>query len=176
MPFGCPEPLSAETCHGSWQHLFVSAVPSFSPRLSISFSCFTNVYGKLSKNAKTESPCICVSACLCMCPLNTTAKLPVWHMTTCEGPHVYSKQALNGAVYTNIRGSTHASTLTHIQKQARACTHTCTHTCKPINTRTHTLVFTEPLLMMGGSMMFVCVPKELALLLGPNQQPTAAGY
>lgn len=30
--------------------------------------------------------------------------------------------------------------------------------------------------MMGGSMMFVCVPKELALLLGPNQQPTAAGY
>lgn len=25
-------------------------------------------------------------------------------------------------------------------------------------------------------MMFVCVPKELALPLGPNQQPTAAGY
>lgn len=51
---------------------------------------------------------------------------------------------------------------------------------RPTLSFTHTLtkmfVSTEPLLMMGGSMMFVCVPKELALPLGPNQQPTAAGY
>lgn len=46
----------------------------------------------------------------------------------------------------------------------------------PLHALTQTFVFTEPLLMMGGSMMFVCVPKELALPLGPNQQPTAAGY
>lgn len=59
-----------------------------------------------------------------------------------------------------------AYTLTHMQNE----THTILYTC------THTFVFMEPVLMMGGSMMFVCVPKELALLLGPNQQPTAAGY
>lgn len=44
------------------------------------------------------------------------------------------------------------------------------------HTLTKIFVSTEPLLMMGGSMMFVCVPKELALPLGPNQQPTAADY
>ena len=66
VPFGCPKPLSSETCHGSWQRLFVSAVPSFSPRLSISFSCFSNADGKLSRNATTEKTMyICVCVCLC---------------------------------------------------------------------------------------------------------------
>lgn len=58
VPFGCIKPLSAETCHGSWQQLFVSAVPSFSPRLSISFSCFSEVEGKMSKNAPEYRRCI----------------------------------------------------------------------------------------------------------------------
>lgn len=61
-----------------------------------------------------------------------------------------------------------ACTFTGIHPDPRSVLHT--------HALTQTFVFTESLLMMGGSMMFVCVPKELALPLGPNQQPTAAGY
>lgn len=82
-------------------------------------------------------------------------------------------------MYTQIYMRAHMHTLTraftfrHIQMQTHAPTHT--HTCTNTHTQTHIFVH-GALLMMGGSMMFVCVPKELALLLGPNQQPTAAGY
>lgn len=61
-------------------------------------------------------------------------------------------------------------------RDAYRFTGTRTDPRSPLHALTQTFVFTESLLMMGGSMMFVCVPKELALPLGPNQQPTAAGY
>ena len=114
VPFGCPKPLSSETCHGSWQRLFVSAVPSFSPRLSISFSCFSNADGKLSRNATTEKTmyiyvcvcvCVCVSVrcvfCVFCAHLNIMAVPPVWQhqwwqSVLCAKTHTYTQ------TYTNI--------------------------------------------------------------------------
>lgn len=115
-----------------------------------------------------------ISACtVCVCvPIHNGSAISL-ALTECENAaNILSANIKQSTSHTKVHESTHAYTFTHTEPHA----HIEPHTRKPINTHTHTFVFTEPLLMMGGSMMFVCVPKELALLLGPNQQPTAAGY
>lgn len=62
----------------------------------------------------------------------------------------------------------------HTRKYIYICTNTMRD--RYLNTESACIYIHRSLLMMGGSMMFVSAPKELALLLGPIQQPTAAGY
>lgn len=108
---------------------------------------------------ETEKLCIYLRACLWKTKHNGSAttlsnkQMPVWFMSTPDRGKetVLRAQTCRKRIYIS---------------DPRSLSHTLTKT----------FVSTESLLMMGGSMMFVCVPKELALPLGPNQQPTAAGY
>lgn len=120
-PNHCPLKLAMEAGSSC-----LSAVPSFSPRLSISFSCFSNVDGKLSRNAKTERLCIC-ECMFVYVSLNIMAVPPVWHTSDdkmWKPTHILSQ---NSPAYTNIHESTHAYTFT-LKLHSFKHMHTHTHT------------------------------------------------